>query len=395
MSIEDDECTSVDKLLACSKREYHLEKQVWVCSWDELRSWKSVTPMGIYKKSKKKNMKAKRNAALLGKGGTFSMAFHAEAFPYRYRFSETGKIAHSSTNVLSYSSPSWRYIVDWRSYSYLERNDPGDKISKVCKNVVNRSHTSLTDYLNTGYRETDFDYQVYRLNPSDLIDEKIASAYNESLTFDMDDYDEEELRQHFLVRPVIKLPVASLENAVLVGETEGGKKTAAAHQEKELSVCIKANNSRPEKKIIKTNHKPDRDHKVNKKKHKKKRRNLRHDYIEIKRMSLPPIDLPTTDSITQSFNKYNKGTDEFPFSIAQMLTSKNKSESNEEKGHGKTNSSQKSYDLYLPTLKYGNYVHLFKDSPKKVRSNVKLPKMYTMKMQSIRSRSNRDSNDSI
>ena len=45
----------IGQLLACSERELTREKEVCVNNWDEVRSWKSVSPMGVYKKATKKN----------------------------------------------------------------------------------------------------------------------------------------------------------------------------------------------------------------------------------------------------------------------------------------------------------------------------------------------------
>ena len=44
---------------------------------------------------------------------------------------------------------------------------------------------------------------------------KTATAYVESLSFDMDNFDEEELRRNLILRPVVRLPVASVNDGNL------------------------------------------------------------------------------------------------------------------------------------------------------------------------------------
>merc|ERR1719171_1027645 len=106
-----------------------LKSHKTIKNWDDGGTWWS-------KKSRKKQNQKKRLQALVqSKSAHQSVGFSSsqirlksvkskDAVPYRYSSSETDKQAHSSTNVLSYNSPSWRYIVDWKSFSYIERKEP-------------------------------------------------------------------------------------------------------------------------------------------------------------------------------------------------------------------------------------------------------------------------------
>jgi len=386
---EEEEIACINNLLACSGREDYHKKQVSVNSWDEVGSWKSVSPMGIYKKSKKKNNTKNKSLKPLpivksGKYSTVISGYNSESFPYRFRVSDQGKAGHSSTNVLSYNNPSWRYIIDWKTYSYRERPEPEEARNRRNQDIKRSNHASQTDYETWKEYQVDqeADYHMYHVNPTDVIDEKIAAAYNESLAFDINNYDEEELRKHYLLRSVMQLPVAKLgkynSHRREEHRREEKREEYTEHKSiaKEMTLCINttAKKKKDPNKILLI--------KKNNKKKKKKKRHLRPDDNETQRMPLPPIQILKEDHTKTAFERYNKETGEFPFSIAQMLTTKGCTE--EKQGRQIINSREevvssttdKSIDFYLPTLKYGNYVHLYNDKPKKKRSRIKLPKIY-------------------
>ena len=80
--------------------------------------------------------------------------------------------ATKNTGVLSYSNPSWRFITD-TNYSYIERDHPKDILKYF--NFVSRSKSSNI---------TKTKSQL--LDPAVFLDEKIASAYKVSKTYQPD-----------------------------------------------------------------------------------------------------------------------------------------------------------------------------------------------------------------
>ena len=80
--------------------------------------------------------------------------------------------ATKSTGVLSYSNPSWRFITD-TSYSYIERDHPKD-IPKYFSFVPRSKSSNITKS------------KSQLLDPAVFLDEKIASAYKISKTYQPD-----------------------------------------------------------------------------------------------------------------------------------------------------------------------------------------------------------------
>lgn len=346
MLIEDDEDSLINKLITCSDRENKREKQVWVGSWDEVRGWKAVSPMGVYKKPKKKIPKLKKTMALLNKTGNNMISFshRPNPFPYRYRFPETGKAAHSSTNVLSYNSPSWRFIVDWKTFSYVGRNGPGDRIMNRYRNSAGGSRSDLPSFLIDSDYDGKISINTVRFNPSDVIDDRIENAYKESLKFDIQNYDTEQLRQMLFT----KLPVASVEDLESEKNDNGDEDKNPSVGKGRFSLCIR------------TNTKVAKETKKLKVKMKKKKKGLKKNQqaVPVKTIELPPIDSHHRSNCTD-FPSYTEQAK------VAMLT--NNEESTSDSGQY----------LYLPTLQYGNYEHLFKDKYKREGEEwVKFPKVY-------------------
>ena len=129
MNNKDDETVALKNLLRCSSQEDEwCEPSVMVSSWDEMSSWKSVVPMCTYVKTKRKkertSCKSKKKSSCVKQP---SEETSASSDHHRRIYSSAGcggrfkNLAYVSTDVLSYSSPTSRDIVDNKTFEYLDR----------------------------------------------------------------------------------------------------------------------------------------------------------------------------------------------------------------------------------------------------------------------------------
>ena len=156
MNFDDDEETiAVDMLLDCSDRKENSLRCMDECSWDEICSWKSVVaPMCISVKPKRKKEIIKKKKKM-----HFADSLNNDSenkFEYRHRLRN---LAHSSTNVLSYNSPSSRNIIDMKTYNYLER----EHLEKFSNYLIRENSQTLIG--SCGYN--------IQINDGSIIDNKL------------------------------------------------------------------------------------------------------------------------------------------------------------------------------------------------------------------------------
>lgn len=265
----------------------------------------------------------------------------------------TGKAAHTNTNVTSYGTPSWRYIIDWKTFTYLDRLNPQEK-ENVCRQFTKRS-ASADFGMHVEYTRDGSKYHMWKINPADVIDDKLFAAYKESLTYVFSDY--VSIKQHenlIFQRPIVVVKGDCINKDGGVG---GGSDTFVDDKKK---ISKKMNN----KEVSDEQEDCHKHKKEVKRKSGRKRSKHKKQHIIKRRASLPPI---TIIKSPPGGDKPHK-EEEFPFSIGQMLTTKScceverqKNERQIEKMEKLADSMGQSYDFYLPTLKYGNYVHLFSE----------------------------------
>jgi len=210
-----DEKKAIENLFRCSKRAEKQEKAISIKDWDAVSNWTQTIPMCCYsndvshKKERKKgsskrnqnyqNAKArtysginsktdKRHQQLSKKINTtkeyftkdkckhYELPLLKESLPDDYSKNPNPLIRNKfsrSTNVLSYETPSWRFLLDNNDFKYIERTTPKEKIY----NFLKRSKSSYTKSKGTPSKPKQI------LDPAGFLDEQMYVAYKSYKNF--------------------------------------------------------------------------------------------------------------------------------------------------------------------------------------------------------------------
>ena len=213
------EICAINNLIQCSKikKGEKREKEISIKDWDAVCSWEQTTPMCSYtnksqsKKKRKKGSSKKKTRdpfspvgrrqqeqhqdqeksfekCIPSKAGLFDRVTKdtkndqrqyetpllketncEESCKANNGFTRTENKLSRSTNVLSYESPSWRFLFDNKDFGYVERISPKNRVY----NFLKRTKSSNSKYSSTK--------QI--LDPAGFIDEQIVIAYKNSKDF--------------------------------------------------------------------------------------------------------------------------------------------------------------------------------------------------------------------
>lgn len=121
MTFMEEEMT-LDQLLTHSEIIEPYKRYVKSNSVDEICVWKSIAPMCIYIKTKRKKDSKSKQKIQYWKAQHLDNNVPLKNSNCQYR-NHVRNLAYYSTNVLSYDSPSSRNIVDLKTYKYIERDN--------------------------------------------------------------------------------------------------------------------------------------------------------------------------------------------------------------------------------------------------------------------------------
>ena len=408
------ELASIDTLVVCSDRIEVQEKGVYVSDYDEIRPWKAVKPMCSYmttplkrrrKRSSSDKAKAKKNKlpvsfqfyvnnTVVEKSKLKSIQFTKEYHPavgdkcickhnlliddcnsFQNCSSSVTQVKNKlarSQNVLSYDVPSWRFIVNTKTYSYVDRCHPKD-LTKVY-NLSPRFNSSSNS-----------NKSMQILDPAVFIDERLAMIHKayESYKPNKEMYKvlkrlqelsfvDADMHSRLLSTSLINIPVAdgeSVENE----DIENPKFINLRSDKLKLSIKTKTKKETKVKNVKRVTTKK-----------KKKKKGIKHSKSsENKKLILPVptkntshLKLPsitntskkvTNDKMLQSSVVYNGSI------VSQITLDKKPSDSN---------ITYRTSELYLPTLNYGNYTEFYLPKDSVIhKSNIKLPPIVRCKWQ--------------
>jgi len=165
---------NVVKLLKCSERMEIQEKAIYISDWDEMRPWQPVVPVCCYKsnrlrnreKLKEMNKKQKKIVALALTSKQQNTGIYLKPIISQSNSLlpvPRNKLARNM-NILSYELPSWRFLVNTKTFEYIDRDHPKD-INKVY-NLSPRSKSSHKSHCNSRF-----------LDPAAFFDERLSISY--------------------------------------------------------------------------------------------------------------------------------------------------------------------------------------------------------------------------
>ena len=409
MNTNSNVASAIDKLLLCSDRTDIYERGVFVAEYDEMRSWKAVDPMCCYittplgrqnkgssdknsnktkkfkpalsvhfyinnnavEKSNLKSVKLRTRDCLCPKHDNFvdDMLMDDKCNSFRKRTSSLNSKLSKSQNVLSYDVPSWRFIINTKTYNYIDRCHPKD--IKKFYNLSPRSHSSLQP-----------DTEMRIIDPALFMDERLTAIYKAYKKYEPNKENQQiisrlqELKKidNDIKSRLTKMPVASVDGeSVNNDETENPKYLNLRSDKLKLSIKTK---SKKEKKYLPFKDKKpgNSKHTTTKKKKKKSNKQTKSVKFEQKKQVLPvlrhsvvcPSRLPYLPKLKE-VKSMPKKTSNVVYNgriISHLSLDKKPSDP----------VIYRTSELYLPTLNYSNYNEFYLPTDSVIpTSTVKLP----------------------